>query len=48
MEQIDLIHVLHQFDSRLFTDMFVQSAAEIIGDVVFSVRKCTSSPQNRS
>ena len=45
VEQIDLIHVLHQFDSRLFTDMFVQSAAKIIGDVIFSVRKCTSSAE---
>ena len=37
--QVDLIHIFHQFQGRLFTDVLIQGAAKVIGDVVFAVGK---------
>ena len=37
---VDLIHIFHQIQGPLFADVFVEGAAKIIGNVVFSVRKC--------
>ena len=37
MGEVDLVHVIHQIQSRLPPYMFVQSAAEIVGDVIFAV-----------
>ena len=38
---IYLIHVVHQIKRVLFADVFVQSSAEIVGDVVFTVGECS-------
>ena len=40
---IDLIHIFHQPDRLLFTDIFKQGASEIIGDIIFSIGKCSGS-----
>ena len=37
--EVDGIHVLHQFYGLLLADMLIKRAAELIGDVVFAVRK---------
>ena len=37
--KIDAIHVFHQIKCFLFADMLVKRAAELVGDVVFAVRK---------
>ena len=36
---IDLIHIVHQIQSMLLADVFVQRAAEVVGDVVLAVGK---------
>ena len=36
---IDMIHIVHQIQSGLSSNMFIKSTAEIIGNVVFTVRK---------
>lgn len=36
---IDLIHVFHQIQGSLFSDMLVKSSAEVVGNVVFTVRE---------
>ena len=43
---IDLIHILHQLDCLCLADIFIQSSAKIIGDIVLSVREsaCTAKP----
>mgnify|MGYP003297984439 CR=1 FL=1 len=38
---IDLIHIVHQIQSALLADILIQRAAEIVGDIVFAVGKCT-------
>ena len=37
--QIDLVYIVHQLQRLLFADIFIQRAAEIVGDVIFTVRK---------
>ena len=44
--EIDSIHIFHQFNGCLFSDILIESAAEIIGNVVFSIRKCTGSAES--
>ena len=39
--QIDLVYIVHQLQRLLFADIFIQRAAEIVGDVIFAVRKRT-------
>ena len=39
MGHVDGIHIVHQLQRLLFADMFVQRAAEVVGDIVFTVRK---------
>ena len=38
---IDLIDILHKIDRFLFTDVLVQRTTEIVGNIIFAVRKCT-------
>ena len=42
---VDLIHVFHQIQSGLFADMLVKSSAEVVGDIVFSIGKCTGAAE---
>ena len=42
---IDLIHVFHQIQGGLFADMLVKSSAEVVGDIVFSIGKCTGAAE---
>ena len=42
---IDLIHVFHQIQGSLFSDMLVKSSAEVVGDIVFSIGKCTGTAE---
>lgn len=44
--EVDSIHIFHQFNGCLFSDILIESAAEIIGNVVFSIRKCTGSAES--
>ena len=37
--EVYLVHILHQLDGLLLADIFVQRAAELVCNVVFSVRK---------
>ncbi len=37
--EVDLIHIFHQLESLLLADVLVERAAEVIGDIVFSVRE---------
>ena len=39
--KVDFINVFHKLDSGLFADVLVKIAAEVIGYVIFSIRKCT-------
>ena len=39
VEHVDLIHIPHQRQSLLFSDIFVQGAAEIVGNIVLAVRE---------
>ena len=43
---IDLIYVVHKIQRVLFADIFVKRAAEVIGNVVFSVRKCARTAES--
>ena len=43
--QIDLIHVLHQFDRGFLSYIFVQRSAEIVGDIIFSVGESARSSE---
>ena len=45
MTQIDLVNILHQVKGFLFSDMLIQRSAELIGDVIFPVRKSTGSAE---
>ena len=36
---VDFVHIFHQLQGLLFADVFVQGAAELVGDVVFAVGK---------
>ena len=36
---IDLVHVFHKINGFLFSDMLVERTSEVIGNIVFSVRK---------
>ena len=36
---VDFVHITHQLQGVLFTDVLVQAAAEVVGDVIFSVGK---------
>ena len=38
---VDIIHIAHQLKGLLLADVFKKGSAKIIGDIVFSVRKCT-------
>ena len=42
---IDLIHVFHQIQGSLFSDMLVKSSAEVVGDIVFSIGKRTGTAE---
>ena len=37
---IDLIHVVHQIDGFLSSDMLVERTTEVVCDIVFSIGKC--------
>jgi len=39
--QVDLVDVAHQIQGLLFADVLVERAAEIVGNIIFSVRKRT-------
>ena len=39
VDQVDLIHIFHQVDGLLLAHILIQGAAELIGDIVFSVGK---------
>ena len=41
---VNFINIAHQFKSLFFADIFIKGAAEIVGDIIFSVRKsaCTA------
>ena len=39
--QVDGIHILHQFNGFFLPYMFIEGAAEIVGDIVFSVTEGT-------
>ena len=43
--KVDLINIFHQVDRLLFADILVQSAAELVRDVVFAVRECARSAE---
>ena len=43
--KVDLIDIFHQVDRLLFADILVQSAAELVRDVVFAVRECARSAE---
>ena len=38
---VDLVHIVHQLQGLLLADVLVQSAAEIIGDIVFAIGEGT-------
>ena len=40
---IDLVHILHQLHCLLLANVLIQRAAEIVGNVIFSIRKCPGS-----
>ena len=40
MCHVDVIYILHQLSSSLLTNIFVQSTAKIIGNVIFTIREC--------
>ena len=42
---IDLVHIVHQFQGLLLADILIQSAAEVVGDIVLSVRECTGTAE---
>ena len=44
MGNIDGIYIFHKVNGLLFADMFIQSAAKIIGNIIFSIGKsaCTA------
>ena len=46
MSHVDLIHVFHKLSSCLFANVFVQSAAKIIGNVVFTIGECARSAES--
>ena len=46
MGYIDLVHILHQVDGRLSADMLIQRSSECIGDIIFSIGKCTCSAES--
>ena len=37
--EVDLVHVMHQVERLLFADVFVQRAAERVGDIIFAIGK---------
>ena len=43
MAHIDIIYIPHQFHGFLLANVFMQCSAEFIGNVVFTIRKCTGS-----
>ena len=42
---IDIVYVFHQLNSFALADMFIQCSAKIIGDIIFSIRECTSAAE---
>ena len=42
-----IVDVTHKFKRRLFADMFVQTAAEIVGYIIFPVRKRSRAAEAR-
>ena len=36
---IDLIYIFHKINGSLFSDIFVKRAAEIIGNIIFTIGK---------
>ena len=45
MCHVDVIYILHQLSSSLLTNIFVQSTAKIIGNVIFTIRECASAAE---
>ena len=43
--EVDLIDVLHQLDGGFLSDIFVERAAEIVRDVVLSIRESTGTTE---
>ena len=46
--KIDLIHVIHQIQSGLPSHMLVECTAEIIGNIIFTVRESSGPRRIRS
>ena len=42
---VDLIYILHQFYCLFLPDIFEQCSPEIIGNIIFPIRKCSCSPE---
>ena len=45
VSDIDLIYITHQIQRFLFTNMFIESTAEIVGDVIFAIRESTGTAE---
>ena len=45
MTDIDLIHVVHQIDGFLSSDMLVERTTEVVCDIVFSIRNAPAPPK---
>ncbi len=43
--EVDLIHVTHQLDGLVLADVLIECAAELVRNVVFSVRKGARAPE---
>ena len=42
---VDFIYILHQFYCLFLPDIFEQCSPEIIGNIIFPIRKCSCSPE---
>ena len=45
VRRVDGVDIFHQFDRFLFADVFIEAAAELIGDVVLAVGECTGTAE---
>ena len=48
---VNVIYIFHQVNGFFFADMLIQSTTKIIGDIIFSIRKCscaTETAHNRT
>ena len=42
---VDLVDIVHQIERLLLADVLIERAAEIVGDIVFSIGKCTGTAE---